>query len=144
VHTVDLVFDGRCGFCTRAVLMIRRLDRGDRVRLHAFQQVGVLERFALTEDQARSAAWAVRDGRTTQGAAAVAVALDAATGVPVWSAARRLPGVAWAQDRLYRWVADHRYRLRGAVPWCEATPGACSDDLGGASCGLGPGSACRI
>lgn len=122
---VDLVFDGRCGFCTRSVDWLRRLDRAGRVRFHPYQQAGVLTRFGLTEDEAGSAAWAFAGGRRAGGAGAVNLALDAALGTTLFSAVYHLPGIRWVQDRAYRWVAGHRHLLPGTTPWCRRYPDEC-------------------
>lgn len=56
---LHVVFDGRCGFCTRAVGWVRRLDRHGRVELHAWQQPDVPERFGLTPQECDASVWAV-------------------------------------------------------------------------------------
>lgn len=138
--SIDLVFDGHCGFCTRAANWIERADRAGRVTLHPLQRPGVLERFGLTEAEALAAAWAFETDasgkqlRPLRGAAAVNRAIDAALGTRVLSAAYRLPGVWWVQDRVYQWIADHRYLLRGATPWCATHPGDCAETSAGMSC----------
>ena len=48
---LHVVFDGRCGFCTRAVGWVEHLDRHGRIELHAWQHPGVPERFGLTPQQ---------------------------------------------------------------------------------------------
>lgn len=128
---VDLVFDGGCGFCTRCVDWIVRLDRRGRVRLHPAQRPGVRERFALSEADVRDAAWAFRGGRRTRGAAAVSLALDAALGISALSALHRLPGVRRIEESAYRWVAAHRSRLPGTRPWCSRYPQDCGAGNGG-------------
>lgn len=134
---IDLVFDGDCGFCTRSALWIQGRDRDGSVHLHPLQRPGVLERFGLTHEEALSAVWAFRRGggagagfRSTppyRGAAAVNLALDAVFGTRIFSAVYRLPGLRWLQDLGYQWVADHRYLLRGATPWCLERPEDCPD-----------------
>lgn len=133
----DLIFDGRCGFCTRAVHLVRRLDRRGRIRVHAYQREGVLETFGLTEEQAAGAVWLLDDGHLHSGAAAVSGTLDAALGTRLFLRLHRLPGIRWLQDRVYTLIADNRYRLPGAVPWCEEHPGDCmsAEEIGG-SCGI--------
>ena len=83
---LDLIFDGRCGFCTRAVGWVHRLDRHRRISTHAYQEPDVLERFGLTESQAHTAVWAVVGGTPSAGAAAVAETLDTALGPHFWQA----------------------------------------------------------
>ncbi len=122
---LDLVFDGRCGFCTRAVGWVHRLDRHHRISTHAYQEPGVLERFGLTESQAHTAVWAVVGGTKSAGAAAVADTLDAALGTRIFGKLYRLPPVRMLQDRVYQWVADHRGKFPGVTPWCERHPEEC-------------------
>ena len=135
---LDVVFDGRCGVCTRAALWLARRDRRGRLRLHPYQHPGVLERFGLSEAAAHSAAWAFAGegsrARSYRGAAAIDRALDEALGVKVFLPLYLVPGVRWVQDRVYRWVAENRYRLRGVTPWCEQHPGDCGEASGAASC----------
>jgi len=56
---IVLIFDGRCGFCTRAARWIRRWDRRGRVRLVPCQRPGAPERYGLTRAQCEEAAWAI-------------------------------------------------------------------------------------
>lgn len=143
---IDLVFDGRCGVCTRAADWLRRRDRRGRIRLHPFQRPGVLERFGLAEAEAREAAWVLEPGGAAvgegspatrlRGAAAINRALDVALGVRVFLPVYRVPPIRWAQDRAYRWVAEHRYRLRGTTPWCTRHPEDCGALPGPSSCAV--------
>lgn len=150
-ETLDVVFDGRCGMCTRAAAWIKGKDRHCRLTFHPYQGDGVLERFGLSEEAARTAVWAFSpraagvgagvgsgvgsDSAATDslhnyssghsGAAAVNRVLDTAFGLRIFSAAYGVPGVTWLQDRAYRWVAVNRHRFRGVTPWCDAHPGDC-------------------
>lgn len=122
---LDLIFDGRCGFCTRAVGWVRALDRHRRITTHAYQQPDVLDRFGLTESQAHAAVWAVAGHTRTAGAAAVAATLDTALGTRIFGRVYRIPPMRLLQDRVYQWVADHRGKFPGVTPWCEQHPGKC-------------------
>lgn len=134
--TVDLIFDGQCGFCTRAVGWIKRLDKHDRIRIHPFQRSGVKQRFELSESETQSAAWAFSRGRRVSGAGSINLALDAALGTGLFSAVYRVRAVRWLQDRAYMWIASHRYLLRGVTPWCSARPEDCDLAVEGATCSL--------
>lgn len=57
-----VVFDGWCGFCTRCVRLLARLDRHGRLELLAAQRDGVPERAAVTLDDAAAAAWTLAPG----------------------------------------------------------------------------------
>jgi len=126
---VILLFDGRCGFCTRAVRWVQRWDRAGRVRAVPFQQPGAPERYGLTREACEQAAWAITpDGVRHRGAAAVLAALGAAIGCPGLLALYRIPPLRWLADRLYEAVAAHRGRLPGVRPYCEEHPEACAED----------------
>lgn len=142
--SVDLVFDGKCGLCTRIALWLQRVDRRGRVEIHPLQRPGVLGRFGLTEQEALGAAWAfrrpvvtgapVRSTAPHRGAAAVNLTLDAVFGTCLFSTIYRLPGIWWLQDRGYQWIADHRYMLKGVTPWCAQHPEDCPGADGPMSC----------
>jgi predicted DCC family thiol-disulfide oxidoreductase YuxK len=119
-----LVFDGRCGFCTRSAGWLRRLDRRGRLTLRPYQDADVLAAAGLTVEQAsRSVWWLDPDGSVVGGAHAVNAALTAAIGVrlPLWLYRLTRP----LQERLYAWVAANRYRLPGATPYCTEHPSEC-------------------
>ena len=133
---VDLVFDGQCGFCTRAAYAIKRFDRKARIRLHPAQRSGVLERFNLTETDAQTAAWAFTNDHSASGAESINLVLDVTFGTRLFTLLYTLPGIRSLQDRAYAWVADHRYLLRGTTPWCQTHPGDCDLGTGTANCSL--------
>ncbi|MDQ3763439.1 MAG: DUF393 domain-containing protein [Actinomycetota bacterium] len=133
-----LVFDGYCGFCTRAVRAVLRLDRCGRVRALPLQGPRVLALTGLTREQALQEAWWVgTSGTRLGGAAALTAAVSAAVGIPLgWL--HQTPGLRALLDRTYRWVAEHRRLLRGVTPYCVAYPCAqCEPDRGGAPGGPG-------
>lgn len=129
-----LVFDGYCGFCTRAVHAVLRLDRRGRVRALPLQGPDVLRLTGLTREDALHQVWWIgADGRRVGGAGAMAAVL----GGPL-PALYRLPGLRQVADRAYRWVAEHRRLLRGVTPHCVARPEAGCDADVGMSCGVAP------
>jgi predicted DCC family thiol-disulfide oxidoreductase YuxK len=122
---VTLLFDGCCGFCTRCVHWLSRLDRHQRVRPVPYQMSGAPERHGLTVAECAAAAWAVEaDGTHHRGAAAVNAALAAALGTQLPVRLYHVPGVGRLQDRAYAGVARNRRHLPGTTPWCQAHPGA--------------------
>lgn len=114
-----LVFDGRCGFCTRAVEWLM-----DRVRVplrcEPYQATN-LEAYGLTEAQAARAAWWIdRDGRRHRGHRAVGRSLSACGGayrVLGWLC--RVPPASWLAAWVYLLVAKYRRHLPGATPACK-------------------------
>ena len=120
-----LVFDGDCGFCTRALGWLRVLDRRRIIQTAPLQRPGVPELIGCSQEQCKKALqWRGVEGQRAQGAeaiaAALAVALDSSLPIKVH---RR---TATAQDRLYDLVARNRHRLPGVTPWCQRYPDDCA------------------
>jgi predicted DCC family thiol-disulfide oxidoreductase YuxK len=121
-----LIFDGNCGMCTRARNGLLRLNRTGRLRTEPMQKPGVAERVGVTAERlAESGWWLDSSGAVFAGAEAINAALCAAVGtrLPLWF--YRVPGIGALQERIYRWVAVHRYRFRGVTPLCESAPEQC-------------------
>lgn len=103
--------------------VLGKIDRRGRVRVHALQSAPALELFGLTVDEALEQVWSLDGrGRLRGGAEAVNAALSAALGVPIPLWLYRIPGIRWCQDRLYRAVAENRYRLPGSSGSCTLDP----------------------
>jgi predicted DCC family thiol-disulfide oxidoreductase YuxK len=95
-----LVFDGRCGMCTRVCNRLARLDRTGRVRIEPFQTPGTADRLGVSADRLPEAAcWLNSSGAVFAGA---------------------------LQNSIYRWLAAHRHRFRGVTPPCKAEPARCA------------------
>lgn len=125
--TTVLIFDGYCGFCTRAVGWLRRLDHRNRLAVQPYQADNVLARWELTAQDCDEAAWAITsDGGRHRGAAAINAALAAALGTRLPLRVYGLPGMRRLQDAVYVWVSRNRRRFRGVTPWCQANPQECS------------------
>lgn len=119
-NRVDLVFDGYCGFCTRSVRIIRRIDRHDRVNVLAGQAAGTHQRTGVSTEESVRAAWAVSPtGYRIAGAPAIALSVAVAIGCRLPLVAWKIPTVPGLLDRVYQWIADNRRRFRGDTPWCE-------------------------
>ncbi|HUH72030.1 MAG TPA: DUF393 domain-containing protein [Mycobacterium sp.] len=122
-----LVFDGRCGMCTRVVNRLAGLNRTGRLRIEPFQAPGIADRLGVPDDRlSESAWWLDSSGAVLAGAQAMNAALSAALGTPLPLWIYRLPGIGAVQNAIYRWVAAHRYRFRGVTPLCEAEPQRCA------------------
>jgi predicted DCC family thiol-disulfide oxidoreductase YuxK len=122
-----LLFDGRCGICTRACNRLARWNRTGRLRIEPFQKPGTAELLGVSADRLTESAWWLdASGVVFSGAEAMNAALSAALGTTLPLRIYRLPGVGAAQDAAYRWVAAHRYRFRGVTPLCEAEPDRCA------------------
>lgn len=109
---------------------VQARDVARRVRAIPSQQPDVVEQYGLTRAQTDREVWAIdASGRSFAGAAAVNRVLAELGGV--WlSVARlyRLAPVRWIEDRVYRWVAEHRalFRFWSTTPECEQPGVRCS------------------
>jgi predicted DCC family thiol-disulfide oxidoreductase YuxK len=122
-----LVFDGRCGMCTRVVNRLARLNRTGQLQIEPLQAPGIAERLGVPNDRLPESAWWLdASGVVFAGAHALNAALSTALGTPLPLWIYRLPGIGALQNVIYRWVAAHRYRFRGVTPLCEAQPERCA------------------
>ena len=121
-----LIFDGKCGMCTRVRNGLLRLNRTGRLRTEPMQKPGVSERVGVaTERLPDSVWWLDSPGVVFGGAKAMNAAVSTALGTRLPLQVYRLPGVGPVQETVYRWVAAHRYRFRGITPLCESEPEQC-------------------
>ena len=122
-----LVFDGRCGVCTRFVRVAKWLDREQRVTAVPYQKPGMPASVGLTAEACRKASWVVTpEGHRYRGAEAVNLAMAVALGARLPCALYRLPGIKRVQDRAYDWIAANRNRLPGDEPHCSQHPLECA------------------
>jgi predicted DCC family thiol-disulfide oxidoreductase YuxK len=112
-----LLYDGSCGFCTSCARVLQRI--GPDAEIVAWQSTD-LTALGVTEEQATAAVqWVQIDGTTRSGHEAIAATLN--TAGPIWKLighAILLPGITWTAARVYRLVADNRYRLPGGTAAC--------------------------
>ncbi len=131
---VTMVFDGRCGMCTRSARYLAWLagsgpigSPDPRVDVLASQAPGVLDRLDLGADDAARAVWTIGgEPRIAVGgprSIALAIAVGRRSTLPLLPL--RLLPVAWLLDAIYGWIAEHRSWFPGELPWCEAHPGRC-------------------
>jgi predicted DCC family thiol-disulfide oxidoreductase YuxK len=116
-----LIFDGDCGFCTTCARFLQRwVVRGGSTSVAPWQQLD-LDELGLSVGQCRAAVqWVGDSGELASGHGAIAATLRA--GHPAWRAVGALlvaPGFSWLAERLYSWVAAHRYALPGGTPACR-------------------------
>jgi len=119
---IEAYFDGACPLCVREMALLRRLDRGGRIRFVDIAAPGF-------DAAATGIPWQdlmdrihgrLPDGRVVEGVE-VFRRIYAALGWPRLVAATRLPGVRQALDVAYRLFARNRLRLTGR---CD--DGACA------------------
>lgn len=120
VHPPVLIYDGDCGFCTKAAGRARRIAQPN-VTVAASSDINLSD-LGLTAEECNEALKFV-DARNTiySGAAAVSSLLTSSVGA--WPLAGRtmgLPGMRQLADICYRLVARNRHRLPGATSSCAA------------------------
>lgn len=114
---VTIIFDGTCGFCTRQVRYLHKLDRHNRLSSQPCQFVKHDPFYQLEDADCGAMAWAISDdGRREGGAQAftlvASILLDSEWPVRVG----RLPGIRQVLNLGYQIIARNRYRLPGDVP----------------------------
>ena len=121
-----LVYDGDCGFCTKSARLAARLP--SRCEIVAWQHADLAALGVTAERAEYELLWVTPDGRVYGGADAVAMLLRDSGVLAVLGAVLGWPGVRSVAHRLYRWIADNRYRLPGGTPACalpaDQRPGA--------------------
>lgn len=120
-----LVFDGYCGFCTRAVEGIRRLDKRGLLTIVAWQEPGILENTGLSHEDVKSAAWFIEGFKRYRGAAAINRAISNALGFELPSQVYNLPGIRQLEDFIYAYIAANRSLFRGIQPYCRRQEVTC-------------------
>lgn len=116
-----LLYDGDCAFCTWSAGLLERI--GPDAEIAAWQLTD-LAALGITEEQtAEAVQWVEVDGTVRSGHEAIASTLN--TAGSIWKIIGRLillPGIAWLAAKVYRLVADNRYRLPGSTPACARSP----------------------
>ena|SRR5487761_39541 len=108
---------------------VRRRDRAGRVLAIANQERGALARYGITREEADRAAWTIdKDGRRSQGAAAVSALMgEMGGGWAVVARAYRLRPLAVVEEAVYRWFARNRssFHRFGVCPECDEPGSNC-------------------
>lgn len=114
-----ILFDGFCNLCDRSISLVIRKDKKCRFRYVALQsEAGVYLRNRLALPAATDSVILLENGEIyTESEAALRIAVRLAF---PWSLAvlfRIVP--RFLRDRVYRWVAAHRYRWFGKRAYCR-------------------------
>lgn len=123
---LDIVYDGRCRFCARALAVCTRLARRAVFRLHdANDRESVGSRFpALAEVDTESAMFVITDrGEVFRGFFAFRRMMWASPWLHSLLPLFYAPGASIVGPRIYAWVARHRQSL-GCTTACSASDAA--------------------
>ena len=109
-----LLYDGECRYCVEWADRLRSMDPDHAIALVAAAERDRLPGVPFIEPDAldRAIHLVLPDGRVLVGADAVVAVLRR---LPRWrwlAGAFRIPGVGLLADRVYRWTAARRHRLR--------------------------------
>jgi predicted DCC family thiol-disulfide oxidoreductase YuxK len=116
-----LVFDGECGFCRHWIARWRRLT-GTRIEYAAYQQAAGRYPHIPLERFEKAVQLIEPDGSVSAGAEAIVRTVREVRGLGwLLGAYRHVPGVAWASERAYRFVADHRPMFSRLTRWLFGT-----------------------
>lgn len=109
-----LLYDGNCGFCLESIKRVRVLDIFgwvDPLNFHKQPDLFKLHP-ALTPERCRSEMILIEpNGRISGGFGAFRQLTRHLPMLWILSPLAYLPGAAWAGNRVYRWVSEHRYLL---------------------------------
>jgi predicted DCC family thiol-disulfide oxidoreductase YuxK len=115
------LYDGDCSFCTSCARILERIEPDAKIVAWQDADLGEL---GITKEQATDAVQWIQSDRTVRsGHEAIAAILN--TAGRSWQIAGRillLPGISWMAAKIYRLVADNRYRLPGSTPACARSP----------------------
>jgi len=120
-----LIFDGQCAFCQRCVALLRRWDRGGRLRCVPLQDKAALAALPPIPGAALEQAMhlVTADGAVYAGAEAVPPLLRVLPGGPPLALLFGIPGVPGLANRIYRWVARNRHQLGCGSAVCHRHDG---------------------
>jgi predicted DCC family thiol-disulfide oxidoreductase YuxK len=122
---VDLIYDGQCGFCQRALRLAQRLDSRKRLRLHdATQREAVLRQFPELKDADLADAMFAVDAerRVYRGFFAFRRIVRESPRTWLLLPLFYLPGSGLIGPRVYAWVARNRHRFGCESEVCELPP----------------------
>jgi predicted DCC family thiol-disulfide oxidoreductase YuxK len=122
---LDVIYDGRCGFCVRALKVCRALDVRSALRYHdanARQQVDTAFPELADADFDNAMFVVAPDRRVTQGFFAFRRILWESPLMWPLLALFYCPGSGVIGPRVYAWVARHRRSLGCESDVCELPP----------------------
>ena len=117
-----LIYDGSCGFCTRAAMWLSRHAADNQIELRTSQEMKADQFCALglTQDQAKVSVWWIDENRLVNGHGAISAALKSCR--QGWRQLGQLIDTApsrWIGPLIYRQIARNRHLLPGATSACR-------------------------
>jgi predicted DCC family thiol-disulfide oxidoreductase YuxK len=118
VPVLAVVYDGQCGLCTQSVRLIRQLDRRSVLEyVDAQDRAAVTNRWpSLDLDAILGQIHVITpEGRVYIGYNGVRQVAGVLPRVRLIAPLMGWPGIAWVGDKVYRWVAAHRYQFNRVI-----------------------------
>ncbi|GIP31390.1 thiol-disulfide oxidoreductase DCC family protein [Paenibacillus sp. J2TS4] len=121
-----LLYDARCVLCVRTVSALRKLNiKADLAMIPLQEADPTLFPEGVTREQLQSQLHIIDESnRIYRGAEAVLLIMTMVRGWRWLAVLYRVPVLRPLANRLYRWIADHRYKLFGQIDECDS--GACT------------------
>jgi predicted DCC family thiol-disulfide oxidoreductase YuxK len=121
---IVVVYDGQCGFCTRALALVQHLDRWHVIRAHDAHEAGIRHALPmLSTADFENALFAVTStGKVYRGYFAFKRLLRS---LPLaWPVLPLfyVPGASFIGPRVYAWVARNRHKFGCESDVCEVVP----------------------
>jgi predicted DCC family thiol-disulfide oxidoreductase YuxK len=119
---LDVIYDGQCGFCVRALRVCRALDVRGALRFHdahARQQVHALFPELLHADFDNAMFAVAPDRRVTRGFFAFRRILRESLLMWPLFPLFYFPGTGWVGPKAYAWVARNRRRFGCETDVCD-------------------------
>jgi predicted DCC family thiol-disulfide oxidoreductase YuxK len=121
---LHVFYDADCGFCTRSARLLRRLDRGHRLRIGRLSDAAAYPDAPPPPQLAAAMHCRDRSGRWLAGGDAWLRIAEELPALRPFGRIGRLPGARWVVERVYRLIAANRHRLSRLLgdEACETGP----------------------
>jgi predicted DCC family thiol-disulfide oxidoreductase YuxK len=129
-----LLYDGTCRFCEASSRQALRFVPKGAARREDINDPTLQALYKVSPQAAQREMHVVADnGQLTHGAEAVRQLLKLSPWLKLLALLWYIPGFGWLAQKIYLWIADHRYLFMGKVERQEIEKGAGCD---GDSCAL--------
>lgn len=119
-----LIYDGHCVLCTRTVARIKSVRLATMIESIPLQDERVIEFLPVgyDRDQLDREIHVIdmSNGLINRGADAVVYVMTKLPSLRFVAWMYQIPGMKWLASRIYRWVAQNRYKLFGKTEQCDS------------------------
>lgn len=137
-----LLYDATCRFCEASSRRALSFVPAGAMQREDINEPTVQKQYSITPQAAQREMHLVNpDGEVTHGGEAVRDILKLSAWLWPLAFLWQIPGFGWVAQRVYLWIADHRYLFMGkqaAESGADCGDGACSIHLGRPTAALQP------